>query len=284
MIKGIICFNKVNGEQILFAAKTLLAWAQKHQIPIFFQPDFPDSSFPRKSLSEALSLTDTAVSLGGDGTFLAMARILHSTQHTLMGVSLGSFGFLTEMNLSEMTSFLDIHHTGDSQLRMRPYIRVDLHNGSKKPETFYGINDAVITKASLSRIIGVDIWVDHQHIGMVRGDGVIVATPIGSTGYSLAAGGPIVYPMLEALSITPISPHTLTYRPIMAPMNKIIELHVEKEARSEIFLSIDGQQGHLISPGSKVTVTQDTHQLKVLANPNRTYWEVLRTKMKLGTR
>lgn len=292
MIKGIICFSKLSADHhkahhIASTAKLLLSWAQKYKIPIFFEPNFPDKSFPRKEIQDAFPLTDTAISLGGDGTFLAMARMLHpaenaTAQHTLVGVNLGRFGFLTEFTADEIIDNLEALKNDTAEFRLRPYICVELYT-QKKKEVFYGINDAVITKASLARIIGVEIWVDQQYIGNIRGDGVIVATPTGSTGYSLAAGGPIVYPKLEAFSITPISPHTLTSRPIMAPMSMSVELKVEEKNYSEVFLSIDGQEGHAIPGGSRVTVTKNDHHLKILANPKRSYWEILREKLKLGS-
>jgi NAD+ kinase len=283
VIKGLVCFNKINGEKILKAAKDLQAWAQQNKTPIYFQPDFPDKSFPRKPLDESLGITDTAISLGGDGTFLAMGRALRDTDHTLIGINLGSFGFLTEINTSEMTNYLDQLQAETAGFHLKPFMRVEI-NGNQKKEIFYGINDAVITKASLSRIINVDVHIDDQHVGCIKGDGVIVATPTGSTAYSLAAGGPIVYPKLEAFTTTPICPHTLAFRPILSPMDQTITLTVTKANRGEVYCSIDGQEGHLILPGTRVTLSKDTQSLKILANTQRSYWDVVRSKFNLGNR
>lgn len=291
MIKGIVCFTKQHSNLIREPATELLQFAQNKHIPIYFEPSYPDPHFPRLDISAALKKTDTAISLGGDGTFLRMAGALYGYKHVLIGVNLGYLGFLTEISSDEMTAALEAYIEGRScHIRQRPYLSVTVTETTTQHKAqFFAINDCVINRSALSRIIGVEVTVDPEIIGIIRGDGLIVSTPLGSTAYSLAAGGPIVYPSLPALTITPICPHTLSNRPVVIPMDKTVTLRlsdwgVPSHRELDVYLSIDGQRGQAITPEHTIFIRKNTKNLHILANPRHTYFDVLRSKLKLGER
>ncbi len=267
-------------------SEALYRWATLQRIPVFFEPGYPREDFPQCDVEQALPLTDTAVSLGGDGTFLRMAGALYGFDHTLIGINLGQLGFLTEFSATDLIDTLEKVKSETLPIKKRPYLSITLTTKNGDQETFKAINDMVINKAALSRIIGVDVFVGDDPMGEIRGDGMIVSTPIGSTAYSLAAGGPILFPTLEALTITPICPHTLTNRPLIISMDSRVTLRVVDDPYSsadiDVYLSIDGQRGHMIACEDTVCVERDPKTINLLSNPNHTYFDVLRNKLRMG--
>jgi NAD+ kinase len=286
-LKGILCFFKPSAPHLKETLDRLQQWSRTHRIPCFLEPN---PGKPVDSPMETLlKQTSVALSLGGDGTFLRMAGHLRGQEHILIGVNLGTLGFLTEFHHEDLIPTMEAYAAGQLSVLTRPYLSVHLTHPQKPPEAFYALNDAVITKAALSRIITVEIGVGQESVGNLAGDGVIISTPQGSTAYSLAAGGPIIHPDLKALAITPICPHMLTNRPIVIPVMEPVHLRVADCPVSpfdniEVYLSIDGQRGHTIDCHHKITVQENEAYLHILKNPNRHFFDVLREKLKLGAR
>ena len=239
------------------------------------------------SRDELPTACDLLVVLGGDGTLIGMAgRIAQNgASIPILGVNFGSLGFLTEITLPELYPSLDSVLAGAALVDERMMLRArTVRRGSIHADRFV-LNDAVITKGALSRIIELAVWVDEQPIMRVRADGLIVASPTGSSAYNLAAGGPIVHPAVDALLLTPIAPHMLTNRPVVIPGGS--EVRVEPlmdSGNDEVFVTFDGQWGHPLQCGDIVSIRRAERPLRLIRATTRTYFDVLRQKLKWGER
>jgi NAD+ kinase len=230
------------------------------------------------------SRVDLVLVLGGDGTLLAMADRIAAADRDIpiLGVNFGSLGFLTEITRPELFSSLAAAVSGRATYDDRMMLaarsqRADGRNGTRH----IALNEVVFTRTALSRMIDVSVWVGDQFVATFRADGLIVASPTGSTAYSLSAGGPIVHPAMEAIVITPIAPHTLTNRPVVIPAER--EVRVEPagtNAPGDIYVTFDGQSGFPLAPGEEVTIARHARPLRLIRASARSYFEVLREKLK----
>jgi NAD+ kinase len=230
---------------------------------------------------------DVVLILGGDGTLLAMAdRIARSgVDIPILGVNFGSLGFLTEVTRPEIFASLDAVLSGHATHDERMMLRAVTKRSGSAPETQVALNDIVFTRTALSRMIELKVWVGDQFVTAVRADGLIVATPTGSTAYNLAAGGPIVHPSMRALILTPIAPHTLTNRPIVIPAER--EVRVEpagSNAGDEVYVTFDGQSGFAMKQGDEVVIGRAAKPIRLVRASTRSYFEVLRQKLKWNER
>jgi|SRR5437867_1108814 len=228
---------------------------------------------------------DMVLVLGGDGTLLGMAdRIAEAgVSIPILGINFGSLGFLTEVTLPELYPSLEAAVTGRASVEERLMLRSTTTRGASPPITHLGLNDVVITKTA-SRLIDLSVWVEEEFLTRVKGDGLIIATPTGSTAYNLAAGGPIVEPSVNALVITPIAPHTLTNRPIVVPSASSIRVQPLIEERDEVYVTFDGQAGYRLQSGDQIGVREAGTRLRLIRPSTRSYFEVLREKLKWGER
>ena len=245
------------------------------------------AKYHQASRDELPSLVDLIVILGGDGTLLGMARRIAQSGRDvpILGVNFGSLGFLTETRIDELLPSLEAVIAGSAIIDRRTMLAAEMHRGSKGPDARVVLNDVVFTKAALSRIIELTISVGDNLVTKVKADGLIVATATGSTAYNLAAGGPIVHPRVDALVLTPIAPHTLTNRPIVVPATEIIEVSpTVSDAKDEIFVTYDGQQGYPLHAGDVVRIRRSERALHLVKAPARNYFELLREKLKWGER
>jgi NAD+ kinase len=236
---------------------------------------------------ELPALVDLVVVLGGDGTLLAMAtRIAQSGRDVpILGVNFGSLGFLTETRIDELLPSLDAVLAGTAVIDRRAMLAADMQRAGEAPDSRVALNDVVFTKAAMSRIIELTVSVGDNLVTKVKADGLIVATATGSTAYNLAAGGPIVHPRVDALVLTPIAPHTLTYRPIVVPATEVIEVRpTVVDAKDEIFVTYDGQSGYPLRAGDVVRIKRSERTLQLVKAPARNYFELLREKLKWGER
>ncbi len=230
---------------------------------------------------------DLVVVLGGDGTLLAMAdRIARGSDDVpILGVNFGSLGFLTEITRPELFAALDDVVSRRATLDERMMLTAAVQRGAESAHQTVVLNDVVFTRTALSRIIDLAVWVGDQFVTTVRADGLIIASPTGSTAYNLAAGGPIVHPAMEAFVLTPIAPHTLSNRPIVVPAARDIRVTVtEANADAEVYVSFDGQSGLPLERGDEVIVGRAPRPVKLVRATTRTYFEVLRQKLKWGER
>jgi NAD+ kinase len=229
---------------------------------------------------------DLLVVLGGDGTFIGMAgRIAEAgVDVPILGVNFGSLGFLTEITLDELHESLDAVLAGTARIDERMMLRSRTVRGGQVFADRLVLNDIVITRGALSRIIDLSVVIRDQSAMRIRADGLIIAGPTGSTAYNLAAGGPIVYPGLDAIVLTPIAPHMLTNRPIVIPATSEVLVRPAAHGSDEIYVSFDGQSGHPMEPDDVIRVGRADRRLRVVRPLRRTYFDVLREKLKWSER
>ncbi len=230
---------------------------------------------------EIADMSDAIVVLGGDGTLLAASHLLDRPVPVL-GVNFGHLGFLTEITLPELYPTLEGVLDGTYRYEERRMLRAVVHSPQQEDSIGDVLNDIVVTKAALSRIIELDVSVDGVFVSAFRADGLIVSSPTGSTAYNLAAGGPILHPALPAVVLTPICPHMLTNRPLVVSDDAKIEVHLRAGREGEVYITFDGQRGFSLRPDDVVEVTRSPRTTRLVKAPNREFYEVLRTKLKWG--
>lgn len=246
------------------------------------------SSDGRRVVDKAVLVggVDMVVVLGGDGTLLSMADCIAAAGANLpiLGVNFGSLGFLTEVTLPELYAALEAALAGTARVEERMMLQSTTERGGASLGRHIALNDVVITKATRTRMIELSVSVGEQFVTRVRADGLIVATPTGSTAYNLAAGGPIVQPNVDALILTPIAPHTLTNRPIVIPGSSAVGVRPLIESRDEVFVTFDGQAGFRLEEGDEIRVARAERPLRLIRPSTRSYFDVLRQKLKWGER
>ena len=225
---------------------------------------------------------DLIVVLGGDGTMLGAARMMGARQIPVLGVNFGFLGYLTEFTLEEMFPALENVRQGNFMVERRMMIDVDLNRSGEAAASRRALNDAVVTKAAAAHMIEIESYINGMFVNSFRADGMIVATPTGSTAYSLSAGGPIVHPSMSAILLTPICPHMLSNRPVVVPGESVVDL-VFKSADPDLMLTIDGQPGVELLHDDRITLRRSQTTFNLVQPTNRNYFEVLRTKLKWGT-
>ena len=222
------------------------------------------------------------VVLGGDGTLLSAVRDTATTDAPLLGVNLGSLGFLTDVPLSSLFSMLDQIAQGRAPMEQRSLMQCDLLRGEEILGSYKAFNDVVVNKTALARLNNYDLFVDKSFVSSYRADGMIVATPTGSTAYSLSAGGPVVMPTVNAFVITPVAPHSLSHRPLVVPDSAVVEI-VLRSDEEVAYLSLDGQPGLDLKDGDRVRCRRSEHKVR-LFRTEVDFFHVLRTKLKWGER
>ena len=243
-----------------------------------------DREIPRDRMPDAV---DLVVVLGGDGTLLSMADRIGQAGRDIpiLGVNFGSLGFLTEIRINELYPSLESVLNGTARFDERLMLHAEAERGGHPRDTRIVLNDVVFTKTALSRMIELSVSVSGGFVTRVKADGLIVASPTGSTAYNLAAGGPIVHPSVDALVVTPIAPHTLTNRPVVISASASVDVQplVETET-DDVFVTYDGQAGYALRQGDVVRVKRARQVLRLVKAPARGYFEVLREKLKWGER
>ncbi len=232
--------------------------------------------------SELPDLVDLMVVLGGDGTLLSVARLVGDREVPILAINLGALGFLTEVILDEVYPVLEKVTEGDYSLDERSLLEAHVHRQGERIAQYRVLNDVVIHKGTLARIIELETFIEEYYLTTYKADGLIISTPTGSTAYSLAAGGPIVHPSLPAIILNPICPFTLSQRPLVIPdsLGKVsVTLLTENE---DVFLTLDGQVGFALRVRDTVEVRKAPHAIKLIKSPYRNYFEVLRAKLRWG--
>lgn len=238
---------------------------------------------PTVSRDELPGACDLLVVLGGDGTLIGMAdRIARTgTDVPILGVNFGSLGFLTEITLPELYAALEATLAGQAVIETRAMLSARTSRNDTPFADHYCLNDVVITKGALSRIIEISVTVGDAPVTRVRADGLIIASPTGSTAYNLAAGGPIVHPAVDAMILTPIAPHTLTNRPVVIPGSSDVHVRPIMEG-NEVYVTFDGQSGFPLQAGDLISVRRAPRPLRIISSANRSYFDVLREKLTWG--
>ncbi len=224
---------------------------------------------------------DFMLVLGGDGTMIATARMLGDTEVPVLGVNYGGLGYLAEFRIEELYTGLEAVLSGNYAIEKRVMLAVELLRGNKSVTHSRVLNDVVINKSALARIIEIEAYFNQQFVNSFRADGLIVSTPTGSTAYNLSAGGPVIYPTMNAVVVTPICPFTLSNRPIVVPDESLIELRLITQ-NEDVALTLDGQVGFPLKPEDKVVIRKSKTSFNLVQPMNRNYFEVLRDKLRWG--
>lgn len=224
---------------------------------------------------------DLMLVLGGDGTMIATARMVGDADVPVMGVNFGGLGYLAEFRIEELFDALESILKGQYKLEKRVMLAVELFRGEEHVRGNRVLNDVVINKSALARIIEIEAYLNQQFVNSFRADGLIISTPTGSTAYNLSAGGPVIYPSMNAIVITPICPFTLSNRPIVVPDDAEIELRLKTE-QEEVALTLDGQVGFPLKVQDRVVICKSRTTFNLVQPMNRNYFEVLRDKLRWG--
>ena len=241
-----------------------------------------EGRYPTAAKAELGRHCDLLITFGGDGTLLSVAR--HAPEHVpIIGVNMGTLGFLTEIRVEEFPSLLDRVLEGQFYVEPRVTFTVSVSGpGRDADKTYRVLNDCAINKSAVARIIEMRVSVAGLFVSTFRGDGLIVATPTGSTAYNLSAGGPIIYPTMGAVVITPICPHMLTNRPLVLPDELDIEISLTTPDSKDIYLTLDGQEGFELRETDLVCVRKSEERVLLVQSPDKNYFDVLRNKLKWG--
>ena len=241
------------------------------------------AGWPPTADEEIGRLAELILVLGGDGTLIRAARMVRGRAVPILGVNLGSLGFLTEVPRSELFPRLEETLAGKARLHTRMKLACRLHRGGRVVLEDEVLNDVVINKGALARIADHEVSLDGQFVTTFKSDGVIVATPTGSTAYALAAGGPILHPALEGAVIAPICPHALTQRPFVVRGDQVVSIVIRSEV-ADTYLTLDGQTGHSLQRGDRLDVRRSESRTVLVGNPHIDYFAILRQKLHWGER
>jgi len=282
-IKCVGVIVKPNHPEAWRTACELSEWLEKHGIKLVGKPLSQEEHCEIEELppEEFSSGVDLVVVLGGDGTMISAARLIGDKEIPVLGINYGSLGYLTDFRIEEMFPALEAVLAGNYTLDRRVTLDVQVLRGEEVATENVVLNDAVINKAALARIIEIKVLLNGFYVNSFRADGLIVATPTGSTAYNLSAGGPIIFPSMKAMVLTPICPFTLSNRPIVVPDDAEIELSVEA-SNEEVALTLDGQIWFELKNGDTVKIRKSRTTFNLVQPTNRNYFDVLRDKLKWG--
>lgn len=277
MIFGIVC--KEDNIEALALSKRVREWIESRGYICLIE-DHVARYIGTNPTLPPWGKADLLIAIGGDGTFLRAIWMSAEKRVPILGVHMGYLGFLTEVTEDEVYDALQAIITGNFEKEERIMFKATLIREGSIVASQHVLNDVVINKGALARIIAIEVWTDSTFITCYRADGLIVSTPTGSTAYNLATGGPIVHPQVEAITLTPICPHVLSNRSIVLPDSQEVKIIVKSGQRSDnIYLTLDGQRGFPLERGDKLVVKRGDYKAIILRFPNRNYFEILRTKL-----
>ncbi len=284
-MRAIGLYAKRNHPDATALAREVAAWLRERKVEVLLEKELAlNAGEPGGHAGKVIpDLVELIVVLGGDGTLISVARKVGARQTPILGVNLGSLGFLTEITRQELFPVLEKVLTGDFKLSDRLMLDAVVYRSDQEVGRYSVLNDVVINKGALARIIDMEASVDENYLTTFKADGLIIATPTGSTAYNLAAGGPIIYPGLNCLVISPICPHMLTNRPIIVSANASIRIEV-KFQDEDVVLTADGQVGMPLKGGDVVEIRRSGHRTQLVISPSKDYFQVLRTKLRWGER
>lgn len=280
---GIISFKRT--PETVRALSRIFDWSKKINVPAVFFPNLPDGPFKgaRTTRHEKTLLDncDALISVGGDGTLLAAAHVSKFTRKPIVGVNLGSLGFLTDIVLDDIENALGKITSGQYTVTRRMVLEATLIRSQRIVKAFHAINDIFINRINKPKLTSVSAWYGKDFITDFQADGIIIATPGGSTAYSLSAGGPIVGPDVNAFLITPICPHSLTERPLILPARRLIRLVINSK-NPDLLLSSDGLDAVTLRSGDEIVVSRSVSSIRLIQLSRRSYFELLRRKLDWG--
>ena len=262
----------------------LIPWLRKQNYHIFLDTGTAaiineTSSYEKREISQQ---ADLLIVLGGDGTLLSVARAAHPYNIPILAVNLGSLGFLAEISIDELYPTLENILAGKFEIENRMLLNACIWRNGEKVEDHNVLNDVVINKGAVARVINLQVLVNGQYMTSYRADGLIIATPTGSTAYSLSAGGPIIHPSMHTLVLSPICPFTLTNRSILIPDQSIIQVKLAAEY-DDVRVTLDGQEGYDMRAGDILKIKKTKTSLQLIRGPNKNYYQILRDKLHWGS-
>jgi len=283
LIIGIIAKNNI--EEPFEITKKLSNWLKERGVEVYVEKELGKKIRHPNSIdrTDIPKLVDVILVFGGDGTFLGVAREACKYGTPILGINLGGLGFLTEVTIDELYPMMERIVDGDYEVEDRQMLITSIRRGKKNIGTYEVLNDVVINKGALARIIDLAIYIEDSHVTTYKADGIILATPTGSTAYSLSAGGPIVYPGIPVTIITPICPHTLTNRPLVVSSEMKVEIKVTTQ-EPDTYLTLDGQIGVRLKTGDLIEVKRTDTSVKLIKSPFRDFFSILKTKLMWGER
>ena len=285
VIKTVAIISKPNSPAAQDLVPRMIEWLRHRGIAVRMdeQTAIYASAAPGMAREEVTHHGDLVIVLGGDGTLLSAARALGRREVPVFPVNLGGLGFLTAITVDEVFPELERALRGEHRIAKRRLMTAEVVRDGEVVASFDALNDAVLTKSSIARMIDLDTYVDEQFVCAYKADGLIIATPTGSTAYSLSAGGPIIFPSVPAICLTPICPHMLTNRPVLVPETSVIRV-TSRGPDESVYLTIDGQVGLPIREHDVVVCHSSHHALLLTRPPKMMFFDVLREKLKWGER
>ena len=262
--------------------KDLLEWCGARGVDVVVDSGLHrklEEKYPRFSSPDKIDDVDLVAALGGDGTLLSVARRVGDSGIPIFGVNLGGLGFLTTFSLYELFPSLERIIDGDFSIEERMVLKVEARTEQGEKRVLYGLNDVVISKGAFSRIIDLTVFVADEEVGKFKADGIIASTPTGSTGYSLSAGGPVIFPTMKVILVTPICPHTLAVRPFVIQDDWPIMIDLGGRAK-DIMLTVDGQVGEPLRVGKRVIISRGEYQIHLVKPFGRSFFSLLQSKLK----
>ena len=283
-VKKIGVFCKPKAKSANSVLNRLIPWLQKKGYHVLLDTDTASiinesSSHEKREVSRQ---ADLLIVLGGDGTLLSVARAAHPHNIPILAVNLGNLGFLAETSIEELYPTLEKILSRKFEIENRMLLNACILRGEKKVEDHNVLNDVVINKGAVARVINLQVLVNGQYMTSYRADGLIIATPTGSTAYSLSAGGPIIHPSMHALVLSPICPFTLTNRSILVPDQSIIRVKLAAEY-DDVRITLDGQEAYDMKAEDILEIKKTKTPLQLIRGPNRNYYRILRDKLHWGT-
>jgi NAD+ kinase len=283
-MKKIGIISKTGHTEPLKILRELLPWLRKKGCDVYVDNDTASAlHIEGYQRSQIPAMADFVVVLGGDGTMLSVARLIGEKGIPILGVNIGGLGFLTTVHKEDIFEILEKVIGGQCSVEERMMLTACVLRHSECIAEYLVVNDVVVNKGALARIIDLETYIDNDYIATFKADGLIVATPTGSTAYALSAGGPIVYPTLSSIILAPICPHTLTNRPIVLPDDVHVDI-ILKSMNEDVFLTIDGQVGFSLRQNDMVQVRKSAFTARFFIPCERDYFSILRTKLKWGER
>jgi NAD+ kinase len=283
MIRTVGLVAKYQEPKAARVVRWLIPWLKQRGKKVCVENGLARAGAQSCSKKELAAKADLIISLGGDGTLLNIAPLVERPEVPILGVNMGSLGFITEVAVDELEAILTTTLDGDYEVERRMTLEIRVIGKKRRTRKFRVLNDAVITKGARSRIIDLETYVGDDYLCTYRADGLIISTPTGSTAYSLAAAGPILEPTLGAIVLAPICPHTLTNRPIVVPSNAAIRVTLRSFGDTVILIP-DGQPGVRLNNGDQVEARDYGMPVSLIKIPSRSYYEILREKLKWGER